>query len=82
MLVMFIVPAIVTSGAPLKVTLETVQLAGVIVIWVSKDPVPELLSMPWMSPETDTVPPPGQGTLADNGNLQLWPVPLTVHAED
>ncbi|PYX86130.1 MAG: hypothetical protein DMG70_01330 [Acidobacteria bacterium] len=79
---MFIVPAIVTSGAPLKVTLETVQLAGVIVIWVSKDPVPELLSMPWMSPETDTVPPPGQGTLADNGNLQLWPVPLTVHAED
>lgn len=75
-------PAILMSGAPLKVKLEIVQFAGVMVIFAVNDPVPELSSMPWMFPETDTVPPPGQATLADNGKLQLWPVAVTVHAGD
>ena len=81
-LVKLILPEMVISGSPLKVTLETEQLAGVTMTWVSRDPVPELLSVPAMSPVTEMVPPPGQGALEDNGKLQLWPVELKVHVED
>jgi hypothetical protein len=45
-LVKLILPAILISGFPVKVTLGSEQLFGVIVNWAANEPAPELFSVP------------------------------------
>ena len=81
-LVKLILPAIVISGFPEKVTLGSEQLFGVTVSWAAKEPAPELFRVPWTSPVTEIEPPPEQGSLPDNGKLQLWPFGVGVQPEE
>ncbi|MBO0912521.1 MAG: hypothetical protein J2P13_12080 [Acidobacteria bacterium] len=80
--VKLILPAILISGFPLKVTLGSAQLLGVTVNWTAKEPARDLSTVPWTSPVTEIEPPPEQASLRDKGKSQLSPFAVGVQLED
>lgn len=55
---------------------------GVTVSWVLKDPEPDVVSVPSIAPETEMLPPDGQGLLEEKGKLQVCPMEVVVHPDD